>query len=515
MMKSLTKNFLNQYEPSIDITLPKNSFFDLPVKVLQFGEGRFIRAFFDYFIEVANHQGLFNGRAIVIQPRRADKVARINAQDGLFTLCSQGLRNDAKIQEFMIISSIKEAIAAKTEWNKTLKLVEIPSIQIIASNTTEAGLVYDPEDRFQNNPPKSFPGKLTAMLYHRYEFFDGDKNRGLMLLPLELVENNGTILKQIVLKLAKRWNLEDAFIEWLTGANKFYKCIVDRIVTGYPKAQELAQFQQKLGYEDNFFNIAELYHSWIIEADEKLQTTIPFDEAGLNVQFVSHIKNYFLRKVRILNGAHTSMVPIAYLSGKDLVKDAINDSLINVYVRNMLSNEVIPFIDLPESDLLRYRDIIIERFRNPFLEHKLLTISLYQSSKMRLRVLPSILAYYLANKRPPPLLLFAFAAFIVFMRVQEGTETGWFALRQNEPYQYQDDPTLLEFFLKAWVKVDTANPEEILHLVNAICENLTLWERDLTEYPKFTKIITNHVDNILKNGTYASLKQLLIENGLL
>jgi tagaturonate reductase len=513
-MKSLTKNFLSQYEPSIDITLPKNSFFDLPVKVLQFGEGRFIRAFLDYFIEVANHQGLFNGRAIVIQPRRADKVARINAQDGLFTLCSQGLRNNAKIQEFMINSSIKEAIAAKTEWNETLKLVEIPSIQIIASNTTEAGLVYDPDDQLQNDPPESFPGKLTAMLYHRYEFFDGDKNRGLMMLPLELVENNGVILKQIVLKLAKRWNLEDAFIEWLTGANNFYKCIVDRIVTGYPKAQELSQFQEKLGYEDNFFNIAELYHSWIIEADEKLQTTIPFDEAGLNVQFVSSIKNYFLRKVRILNGAHTSMVPIAYLSGKDSVKESIDDSLINIYIRNLLANEVIPFIDLPKDDLLSYRDTIIERFRNPFLEHKLLTISLYQSSKMRLRVLPSILAYYQAHKSPPPLLLFAFAAFIVFMHVRERTETGWFGLRQSEPYQYQDNPTLLEIFFKAWDMVGTANSEEILHLINAICENLTLWESDLTEFPNFTTIVTNHVNNILKNGMYASLKQLLIETGL-
>jgi len=497
------------------MTLPRNSFFNLPIKVLQFGEGRFIRSFLNYFIEVANHKGLFNGRSVVIQPRKADKAVKINAQDGLFTICSRGIQQGVQKQEFMINSSIEKAVAAKTDWDSTLKLAEIPSIQIIASNTTEAGLVYDSNDSLQKNPPNSFPGKLTALLYHRYQYFDGDKNRGIMILPLELIENNGDVLKEIVLKLSRKWELGDTFISWLNGANKFYKCIVDRIVTGYPKPDELIKFQQQLGYQDNLFTIAELYHSWIIEADEKLQTTIPFDEAGLNVKFVSDIKHYFLRKVRILNGAHTSMVPIAYLSGKNIVKESIEDPLINVYIRNLIENEVIPFIGLPYTELLRYRDTIIERFRNPFLEHKLLTISLYQSSKIRLRILPSILAYYQKYNRPPPLLSFAFAAYIVFMHIQDKSDSKWFGLRNTEKYQYQDDPAYLDFFYHVWNKIEITNSDGISKLVKTICQNTTLWERDLTKLPQFVKIVTEHVTNIIKNGLYASLKQLLTQNKLI
>ena len=514
-MTLLTKKFLSNYKPPVKITLPSKNFFNLPVKVLQFGEGRFIRGFLNYFIEIANHKQLFNGCSIVIQPRKADKVAVINAQDGLFTVCSRGLRGGTKTEEFMVISSIKKAIAAKTDWINTLKLAEIPSIQIIASNTTEAGLTYDQGDLIDNNPPTSFPGKLTAMLYHRYKIFDGEKNRGLMILPLELVENNGDLLKKIVLKLAKKWKLEAKFVQWLEGANKFYNCIVDRIVTGYPKPEELDQFQQQLGYEDKLFNIAELYHSWIIEADEKLQTTLPFDEAGLNVQLVSNIKNYFLRKVRILNGAHTSMVPIAYLSGKNFVKESIEDSLIGVYIKNLLKNEVIPFVNLPHDELITYKDAIIERFLNPFLQHKLLTISHYQSSKMRLRVLPSIINYYQKYNNPPTLLPFAFAAFLVFMRIQEKTEAGWFGYRDSEKYEFNDNQESVEIFYQLWQTTDPPDQVGLTKLVNMICQNTDLWERDLTQLPHFAPIVATHINEIIKIGMYAALQKLLKENNML
>ncbi|MFX1293298.1 MAG: tagaturonate reductase [Promethearchaeota archaeon] len=514
-MKILNEELILNYKPSIDIILPKKSFFELPVKVLQFGEGRFIRAFFNYFIEIANHNQLFNGRSIVIQPRKADRAAIINTQDGLFTLYTCGLRNKIQQQEFMVISSIKKAIAAKTEWIKTLKIVEIPTLKIIASNTTEAGLVYNSEDSIEKNPPISFPGKLTALLYHRYKFFNGDKSKGFMVLPLELVENNGDILRNLVLKLAKNWNLEDKFIQWLEKANFFYKSIVDRIVTGYPNREELYQFQQQLMYEDKLFNVAELYHSWIIEADRKLQTVMPFDKAGLNVRFVSDIKNYFLRKVRILNGTHTSMVPIAFLSGKNFVKESIEDYIIYVYIQNLLAKEVIPFINLPRKELLAYKDIIIERFRNPFIQHKLLNISLYSTLKMRLRVLPSILEYYQKFKNPPSLLTFAFAAFLVFMQIQKHSKLGWFGFRNSKKYKYNDNPKSLEIFYKAWKSIDLSKNADLNELITTICQNKILWERDLTQLPNFVQIITKYINQILKNGMYLALKQFLIKNNLI
>ncbi len=514
-MPLLTKKFLSDYNPTLNITLPSKKFFDLPVKVLQFGEGRFIRAFLNYFIEIANHKQLFNGRSLVIQPQKADKAALINAQDGLFTICSRGLREGVQEENFMIISSIKEAIAAKTSWFNTLKLTEIPSIQIIASNTTEAGLIFDPNDSIDNIPPDSFPGKLTAMLYHRFNFFDGDKNRGLMVLPLELVENNGDVLKEVVLKLANKWKLESKFIEWIESSNQFYKSIVDRIVTGYPKQEEINQFQQKLGYEDKFFNVAELYHSWIIEADEKLQTIMPFDEAGLNVQFVSNIKKYFIRKVRILNGSHTSMVPIAYLSGKNFVKESIENSLIKVFIENVLKNEIIPFIDLPQNELLAYKDIIIERFRNPFLQHELLSISLYSSSKIRLRVLPSILEYYQQFNSPPPLLSFAFAAFLVFMNIREKTDSGWFGNRDTKKYEYKDSAESLDFFYNAWLEINRSKEKDVANLVTKICGNTILWDDDLTQLPQFVSIVATHIRSILNNGMYIALQRLLKENNLI
>lgn len=508
-MSLLNRNFLLNFNPAIGITLPKNEFFNLPIKVMQFGEGRFIRAFFNYFIEIANHNHLFNGRAIVIQPRKADITALINAQDGLFTLCARGLKEGVQKQEFTIVSSIKEAYAAKTEWDKILKLIEMASLEIIASNTTEAGLVYDPNDSLRKTPPDSFPGKLVALLYHRYECFGNDKTKGLRFLPLELIENNGNILKSLMLKLVKNWNLEKNFIEWLDTANFFYNSIVDRIVTGYPKERDLQQFQKQLGFEDKLFNVAELYHSWIIEADKRLQSIIPFDKAGLNVQFVSNLKNYFQRKVRILNGAHTSLMPMAFLAGKNFVKESIEDPLFQSYTQNLLENEVIPFVNLPKSELIIYKNVIIERFHNPFLQHKLLDISLYSISKMRVRILPSILAYYEKFHHPPPLLLFAFAAFLVFMRIGEKSDLKWFGFRGSEKYEYSDDPHLLEIFHNAWKSTDPSKKDEITKFVSVICQNIDLWGVNLTKFQNFTSIIADYIDKIIKNGIIFALKELL------
>jgi tagaturonate reductase len=491
--------------------MPDPSFFDLPVKVVQFGEGRFIRAFLDYFIEIANHHHLFNGRVVVIQPQQTENAAMINAQNGLFTLCARGLTKGVQRQELTIISSIKEAFAAKTDWLKILNLAECPSVEFITSNTTEAGLVYDHTDSFENNPPVSFPGKVLSFLYRRFQFFDGSPTHGLKILPLELIENNGIVLRGIILKLAKHWNLGDKFIQWLETSNRFYNSIVDRIVTGYPAEKDLKEFQNMLGYEDKLFDVAELYYSWIIEASDRLQTKIPFDRAGLDVQFVSDLTNYFQRKVRILNGAHTSMTPIAYLSGKNSVKESIENPVIQGFIENLLEKEVIPFINLPSDELIAYKDIIIERFHNPFIEHKLLNITLYSISKMRLRLLPSIIAYYKRFQTAPPFSLFAFAAFLTFMRIREHINSKWSGQRGSEPYEYNDSPESLQIFYNAWNSINPSKKEDLHRLVSSICQNPALWNMDLTQLPSFVSIVASYIDQILKLGMISALQRFLTQ----
>ncbi|MDD1777790.1 MAG: tagaturonate reductase [Candidatus Helarchaeota archaeon] len=507
----LTRELLSSISPRRDVRIPDPSFFDLPVKVIQFGEGRFIRAFLDYFIEIANHHHLFNGRVVVIQPQQTENTALINAQNGLFTLCARGLTKGLQRQEFTLISSIKEAFAAKTDWLKILSLAERPSVEFIVSNTTEAGLVYNRADLPENNPPASFPGKVLSFLYRRFQFFDGNPKHGLKILPLELIENNGMVLRDIILKLARSWELGDKFIQWLETSNRFYNSIVDRIVTGYPAEKDLKEFQKVLGYEDKLFDVAELYHSWIIEAADSLQTKIPFDRAGLNVEFVSDLTTYFQRKVRILNGAHTSMTPIAYLSGKNFVKESIEDPNIQGFVTNLLEKEVIPFINLPAAELIAYKDIIFERFHNPFIEHKLLNITLYSTSKMRLRLLPSIIAYYKRFQSAPLFSLFAFAAFLTFMRIREHVGSKWSGQRGSEHYEYSDSPESLQIFHNAWNSINPSKSEDLHRLVSSLSQNPGLWNVDLSQLPGFVSIVTSHLEKILHLGMVSALQQFLAQ----
>ncbi|MFX1452000.1 MAG: tagaturonate reductase, partial [Promethearchaeota archaeon] len=345
----LNRKVLSNYQPEIDIQLPDNKKFDLSEKVIQFGEGVFIRAFFDYFLDIANSNNIFNGRAVVIQPVHVEKAKIINKQDGLFTLCTRGLKNGQKQENYYIISSISKAYAAKIDWIEILKYAKNPKIEIITSNTTEAGITYNSEDRMDLNPPISYPGKLASFLYHRYENFDASADAGLLILPLELVQNNGDTLKKIVKKLIKNWNLENKFIKWFENANLFCNTLVDRIVTGYP-SEEIEYFRNLLKFEDKMLNTAELYHIWIIEGGKNVQKKIPLDEAGLNVLFVPDLTPYYLKKIKILNGAHTSMVYLSYLMGNNLVKESVEHPLVSRFLRNFLFDEVIPSMNMPKEE---------------------------------------------------------------------------------------------------------------------------------------------------------------------
>ncbi len=507
----LNRKFLSNYQPEIEIQLPESKKFELPEKVIQFGEGVFIRAFFNYFLEIANSRNIFNGRAIVIQPVHVEKAKILNDQDCLFTLCSRGLKNGQKQENYSIISSISKAYAAKLDWIDILKFSKSPELEIITSNTTEAGISYNSEDNMDLNPPISYPGKLTSFLYNRYENFDSSTDAGLIILPLELVENNGDALKKIVKKLIKNWNLENKFMNWLEKANIFCNTLVDRIVTGYPR-DEMEQFRKILKYEDKMLNTAELYHIWVIEGGENVRKKIPLDEADLNVLFVPDLTPYYLKKVRILNGAHTSMVHLSYLMGNNLVKESIEQPLVNKFLRNFLFDEVIPSMEISKGELINYTNIILERFENPYIEHRLINITLNSNSKIRYRILPTLIEFYEKFKKIPKLIPLSFASFLYFMKINKESEGKFYGIRDKEHYEIKDDEEVIRYYNSEWQNVDSKKPETIEKFVTKICKNKDFWQVDLTTLGNFKDLVIENLLYILNNNVYFALKKILGSN---
>lgn len=504
----LNKKFLLNYKPDISITLPNNGFFNLPEKIVQFGEGVFIRAFINYFLDIANSENIFNGRAIVVQPINVENAKLINDQDGLFTLCLRGLENGQKQENYVIISSISKAYAAKLDWNEILKYAESSEIEIIISNTTETGIVYNEKDQMDLVPPISYPGKLISFLYHRYEYFDTSTDAGLIILPLELIENNAGMLKKIIKKLIKKWNLETKFLNWLEKSNLFCNTLVDRIVTGYP-IDEIDKFRKVLKYEDKLLNTAELYHLWVIEGGKEVQKKIPLDEIGLNVKFVSDLTPYYLRKIRILNGAHTSMVHLSYLMGNNSVKESVEHSLVGEYIKNLLFYEVIPSMKMPKNELMDYTNVIIERFRNPFINHVLLNITFNSNSKIKYRILPTLLEYYDKFKKVPKLITFSFAAFLYFMKINKKSADKFYGLRKEENYEIKDDKEVLNYYALQWKKVNINNNNDIEQFVTTICKNKDYWQTDLNTIGNFKELVTQNLINILNYDMNYALKKVL------
>jgi len=504
----LNKKILSNFQSDIPIRLPKHKNFELPNKIIQFGEGVFIRAFFNYFIEIANQNNIFNGRAIVIQPVHIEKSKLINDQDGLFTLCSRGLKKEQEQVNYFIISSISKAFAAKIDWNEILKCSEDPQIEVIVSNTTEAGITYNDEDRMNFTPPISYPGKLTSLLYHRYEKFDASNDAGFIILPLELVENNAVALKKIIKKLIKKWQLEKKFLNWLEKANIFCNTLVDRITTGYPQ-DEIERFRKILKFEDKLLNTSELYHLWVIEGGENVRKKIPFDEIGLNIRFVSDLTPFYLRKVRILNGAHTSMVHMSYLIGNNYVKESVEHPLVGKFIKNLLNKEIIPSMNMPKQELMDYAKIIIERFDNPYIKHLLLNITLHSNTKIKYRILPSLFGFYNKFNKIPKLIALGFAAFLYFMKVSKVSAGKYYGMRGEESYEIRDDEAVLKYYTSQWGKIDPKNPEELEKFVTTICKNKEYWEKDLTTIGNFKNVVTQDLIDILNHKINFTLDKIL------
>ena len=375
-----------------------------PERVIQFGEGGFLRGFVDWMLQKINEKSDFNGSVVVVQPIEMGMCDMLTAQDCLYTHVIRGVEG----VESGIVDVISRCVKPYENFDEYMKLAENPDFRFIVSNTTESGIVFSSEDKITDAPPKTFPAKLTLLMKKRYELGLG----GFILLPCELIDRNGDNLKACVLKYADLWELGDGFKAWVEKENVFTNTLVDRINTGYPKGEDLG-----LGYEDNMVNTSEFFHLWVIETECDLDKELPFSSTDLNVIITrDKLEMYRTRKVRILNGAHTSLVPYALLSGFDTVKSCIDDAVMKEHVRKCVFDEIIPTLDLPKDELESYAASVIERFSNPYIKHYLTSIALNSVSKFKVRVLPSILEYIKRYGKTPSTLVFSLAKLIEFYK---------------------------------------------------------------------------------------------------
>ena len=505
-MKTLNNELLSgSFDFPIDLKAQPNG--ALPEKVLQFGEGNFLRGFVDWMIQQMNNDNEFNGKVVVVQPIEHGMTDKVNQQDGLYTLYLRGIQNGQVVEDKEIISSISRGINPYTAFDEYLKCAENPDLRVIVSNTTEAGIAYNANDRLDQTPPVSFPGKLTVFLYQRYKAFNGDAGKGLIIIPCELIDRNGDQLKKIVLQLAEEWQLEAGFITWLQEANYFLSTLVDRIVTGYP-FEEVQKLSDELGYQDQLINTAEIFHLWVIEGDKKLAEELPFTQVGLNVIWTDDMTPYRTRKVRILNGAHTMTVLAAYLFGKDTVKECMDDPIISAFMKKGIYEEIIPTLDLPEAELNEFAAAVSERFANPFIKHYLLSIALNSTSKFKTRVLPSILEYIKRKNSLPKTLTFSLASLLAFYRGSEIQDNALIGNRNGNEYKIQDDMPVLEIFKSAWEKYDDSL-QGAQSLVSHFFSLKDIWGMNLNELDGFTDAASEYLFDIVNNGMNQAIAKLI------
>ena len=469
----------------------------LPERVIQFGEGNFLRAFVDWMFHQLNKKGLWAGRVVVVQPLAQGLVDKLNRQDGLYTLLLRGLDDGRRVETREIISSVSRGINPYADWEAVLDCAADPAIEFVVSNTTEAGIVHDPQDRITDRPPRSYPGKLTAYLYHRFRRFDGDPDRGMVIMPCELIERNGDRLKEVVLRLAREWLLPGEFSRWLLEANWFLNTLVDRVVPGYPH-EEAEQLMQELGYADELLDVGELFHLWVVEGPAGLAGRLPFAQAGLNVVWTDDMTPYRTRKVRVLNGAHTAAAPCAFLSGIDTVREAVESPVLGRFIRDAVFDEVIPSMDLDRAMLAGFARQVLERFRNPAIVHRWQSILLNTTSKYKTRVLPSLLAYAVRGGTCPPRLTFALAATALLFKDGRAAGRRFTGRRGGSEFVIEEDPAALAFWQRIWERYRT--PADAGEVASAILADASIWGQNLNSVPGLAGLLTGQLQAILTRG---------------
>ena len=475
-----------------------------PERVLQFGEGNFLRAFADYWFDMANEKAGWNGKCVLVQPIAQGLTQLINRQEGLYTLYLRGRQNGEKVDAKRVISSVSRCLNPyeKQDYDAMMDVAAGEALEYIVSNTTEAGIVYDPSCRLEDCPPASFPAKLTQVLLHRWRA----GRPGVVVLSCELIDNNGKELLRCVNQYIKQWGLEEGFARWVNGDCTFCSTLVDRIVPGRIRdAAEAARLEDENGYRDALIDVGEVFGVWNIEGTEWLAEKLPFRAAGLNCPVVPDVTPYKKRKVRILNGAHTGFVPGAYLAGYDIVRDCMQDDVILGFMNRMLHEEVIPTLPLDRQDLEAFAAAVQDRFNNPFINHELMSITLNSTSKWRARNMPSLLEYAQTAGKLPPCLAMSFAAYIAFYSsdIQALTEQGLVCRRpKGNEYTVSDDRWVLEFYYSRRGVSDET-------LVHDVMTNEKMWGQDLTLVPGFEQAAAENLRRIRTEGARAAFAACL------
>lgn len=453
-----------------------------PIKVVQFGEGNFLRAFVDYAFQRLNNEVDFNAGVAVVQPLAGGMVDALNDQDGLYTLFMNGVKKNEKIQDIQLIKNIVKGINPFTNYQAFLDLAKEEELQFIISNTTEAGIEYIDSDTPEMQPPVSFPARLTILLHERFKHFNGDVSKGVTIIPCELINYNADTLKEIIFKYCDLWKLDNQFKTWLLESCTYHNTLVDRIVPGYPK-NEIEEYNSKLDYQDNLIVTAEPFFLWVIEGDDILKQKLPFHKTDLNVKIVDDMQDFRTLKVRILNGAHTAMVPFSLLHGNETVRQTVDDDFTGDFV-NKVIDEINGTLAMNKDEVNNYAEEVMDRFRNPFIIHKLSDIALNTVSKFKVRVLPSLLQYVENNKRLPVHLTYSLACLIQFYK------GSW----KNEALPINDNAEIVSFFKEIW------RSNNFSKITNKVLGNIEFWEQDLTQIKGLSEAIILALNEIDTNG---------------
>lgn len=498
----LSKATIKNIQSQAGLIIPDEKLFSLPEKVLQFGTGVLLRGLPDYFIDKANRQGIFNGRVIVVKSTSSGGTDEFAQQDGLFTQCIRGIEDGQQVEEAVINSSISKVLSAKEDWNKILEYAHNPDMQVILSNTTEVGIVMS-DDKVTDQPPSSFPGKLLAFLWERYNAFNGAEESGMVIVPTELIPGNGTLLRSIILELAAKNKLEQQFINWLETANHFCNSLVDRIVPGKLGGDDKIATEKKLGYTDDLVIMSECFRLWAIESDsQRVKDILSFTQADAGVVIAADITKFRELKLRLLNGTHTFSCGLAFLAGFETVKEAMEDRTLSSYIQKLMSEEI---ASVMSGEMINYEDAclfasqVMDRFRNPFLDHKWISITMNYTSKMKMRNVPLLLKHYEKHTAAPELMALGFAGYLLFMKAVAEKDNVYSGNCNGNRYPVQDPQA--GQLAAHWQQTD------INKVVNTILADQNLWETDLSLLPGFAAAVEEELRRLMSKGVAATLQQ--------
>ena len=456
-----------------------------PERIIQFGEGNFLRAFADWMIHKMNQETDFNGNVVVVQPIENGMIDMLNKQDNLYHVNLQGIDKGEKVNDVVLVDAISRSLNPYTDFDAFLKLAEQPEMRFVISNTTEAGITFDSACKLEDQPASSYPGKLTQLLYHRYKTFDGDPSKGLIIFPCELIFLNGHKLKEVIYQYIDLWNLEDEFKVWFNEACGVYATLVDRIVPGFPR-HEINEIKERLQYDDNLVVQAEIFHLWVIEAPQAIADEFPADKAGLNVLFVPSEEPYHERKVTLLNGPHSVLSPVAYLSGINIVRDACEHPIVGKYVKKVMFDELMETLNLPKDELEQFANDVLDRFNNPFVDHDVTSIMLNAFPKYATRDLPGLKVFLERKGKLPEGLVLGLAAIITYYK--GGKRADGAEIKAN------DATEIMDLLSQLWATNDTQK------IAEGVLGAEFIWQENLNNIPGLTEKVKGYLDAFQEKG---------------